>query len=543
MKKGLITAIILSFVISFMLFIFEPITMYANNIDDFWFDLYTLIKPTLLLFSISFVGLSVFFLIMYFIAKKTKKSIIFNISLYLAGFGFLCAYIHSNFLAGFLPSLDGTTIEWGGKAANISSIAVCIVVAALFIVGHIKLGGEKTVKYSSYAYLAVFAMLSVSLLSTCLTTPVFEAKKVLNTSTVDELYTVSTNRNYFILLLDAVDSQAFNKVVQKKDEYKAIFKDFSYYPDTLSGYAFTRDSIPFIFSGIWNENQEQFDKYSTRAFSESKFFNTLAEQNWQRDFYEYEYTWHNNKALDFNNIVSVVGKPSTKVFMKEELKYILFKTLPFPLKRFSKIDTMEFEKPQSDNDAEPFAWDNLDFYNGHLDRTAETTDNKLFQFYHLDGGHVPFDLDENLNELPDEDGTYPQKLEAALKVADSFLKYLKKNNAYENATIVVMADHGFWFEGTDRQNPILYIKGPNEKHDKMIVSEKQVSYADLCDTFTELLDRKKSTEIFSNLPTDGRVRRYLYNEFLHEDHMEEYEQTGKAWETSTFKPTGRSYDL
>ena len=32
---------VLSLVVSFMFFVFEPITMYANNIDDFWFDFYT----------------------------------------------------------------------------------------------------------------------------------------------------------------------------------------------------------------------------------------------------------------------------------------------------------------------------------------------------------------------------------------------------------------------------------------------------------------------------------------------------------------------
>ena len=40
--------VLLTLVTLFMLFIYEPIIMYAGNIDDFWFDLY-MILPSLFL--------------------------------------------------------------------------------------------------------------------------------------------------------------------------------------------------------------------------------------------------------------------------------------------------------------------------------------------------------------------------------------------------------------------------------------------------------------------------------------------------------------
>ena len=77
----------------------------------------------------------------------------------------------------------------------------------------------------------------------------------------------------------------------------------------------------------------------------------------------------------------------------------------------------------------------------------------------------------------------------------------------------------------------------------MVVSDKQISYADLYNGFIELLDNKSSTEIFKDIPTEGRIRRYLYNGFNEEEHMYEYEQTGHAWEADKLKPTGREFDL
>lgn len=542
--KKLRSAIILSFVIGFMFFIFEPITMYANNVNDFWFDFYTLIGPTTLFFLGSSLALILFFAGVYFLAKKLKKPAIYNFTLLFAGGCFLCAYIHSNFLAGFLPSLDGTTFDWSDTTANVVSIVVCLAIAAVIIIARIKLGFEKTSKYLTYGSLAIFAMLFLSLVSTCLTTPVFEAKDILALATNEDLYTVSTDRNYVVFLVDAVDATAFNKVVQSNDEYKSALKDFSYFPDTLSGYAFTRDSIPFIFSGEWNENKELFPAYSTKAFDNSAFFKVLAQEGYQRDLYDTEFTWRSNKAFDFNNVVAIDDEVSLYHLAGQEIKYALFKSLPFPLKRFSRADKLNFAATMNRESHDAFEWDNIPFYNSHLGRQADTTKNKLFQYIHLEGGHVPFDVDANMNYLPNsEGGTYPDKLEVTMKVFASYLEYLKENDAYDNATIVFLADHGFWYDGTNRQNPILYVKGPNEEHDQMLVSDKQVSYEDLCQAFIELTDGRSSTEIFSELPTDGRVRRYLYNGFENEEVMPEYEQTGKAWDTSTFKPTGRSFDL
>lgn len=517
--------------------------MYANNVNDFWFDFYTLIGPSILFFMFSSLVLILFFLAVYAIAKKIKKPAIYNFALLFAGFCFLCAYVHSNFLAGFLPSLDGSTIEWGDMAANIVSIVVCLAIATTVIFVRVKFGFEKAAKYLSYASVAIFVMLSLSLVSTCLTTPVFESKGILALSTNKDLYTVSTDRNYIVFLVDAVDSTAFNKVVQSKDEYKNALKDFSYFPDTLSGYAFTRDSIPFIFSGKWNENEDVFFRYSTDAFDDSTFFKTLSDENWQKDLYDAELTWRSEKAFEFKNLVAVDDKVSLPRLAAQEIKYILFKSLPFPLKRFSRIDKMHFEAAMDKAGNDSFEWYNAPFYNSHIGRQANTTDNKLFQYIHLEGGHVPFDTDAELNYLSNEDGAYADKLGATMKTFVSYIEYLKNNNAYDNATIVLLADHGYADEGSGRQNPILYIKGPNEHHEKMLVSDKQVSYEDLCVAFTELIDGRASTEVFSGLPTDGRVRRYLNNQYLHEEHMEEYEQTGKAWDMSTFKPTGRSFDL
>ena len=539
--KFFIPALILSFAISFMLFIYEPITMYANNIPDFWFDFYILIKPIMLFSLLSFIILSVFFLVTYFIAKRFKHIGLYYFALLFATFCFICAYIHSNFLANFLPPLDGTTFDWSDPTANIISILTCIIIAIGIISSIFKINCIKTIKYTSFINLAIIAMLSISLLSTATTTDVFSPKDFIPTSTEKNLNLVSNDKNFMIFLVDAVDSVQFNKIVSNNQDYQNALKDFSYFPDTLSGYTFTRDSIPFILSGEWNENQTTFSEYSTNAYDNSKFFAKLSERNYNKNLYEIDFTWNSNKAADFDNIQSSTKSMNQKAFLKQELKYLLYKSLPFPLKAFSKIDTLNFAAAKQETNN--FQWDDINFYHNYLDQPLEKTNEKYFQFIHIEGGHVPFDTDENVNPISEDKGTYPQKLEATMKIISSYINRLQENHTYDNSVIIILADHGYQYDGSSRANPILYIKGINETHNKMLTSDKQISYADLCNTFMELVEDKKSTEILAEIPDTGRIRRLISNPFKSENHMIEYKLNGKAWDANALQPTGKEYNL
>lgn len=537
-------ALIFSAIFSFMLFIVEPTTMYAGNSDDLWFDYYLLMGPSILLFFLCFAALFIFLCIIHAISSRIKNPKLFQFTYLFLSFCFICAYIQSNFLSSFLPPLDGSEPNWGEFLPNLISIVLLLFVAGSIIFLCIKFTIEKTIHYVFYVSLAVFAMLFTSLFTTFLTTSIFEPKGNIPVATIDNINLVSTNRNFLILLVDAVDSTHFNNVIKENPDYKSILSDFTYFPDTLSGYSFTRDSIPFILSGVWNENTKPFNQYSTEAYDNSKFFSALSAENYNKNFYEYSFVWQSRKAFEFENVVPVSDGVKTGFFIKQELKYILFKTLPHPLKRFTKIETLDFTPAQNDPPTTPaFFWSDTDYYHNTLKEPLSFTDEKYFQFIHLEGAHTPFTLSKDLEEADSEIYTYYDKLEATAKIIRAYIERLKTNHVYDNSTIVIMADHGFWYEKTGRQNPILYIKGVNEHHHEMQISEKQVSYADLCDTFIELLNDKKSTELFSDLPTNGRLRRYIDNLFNHEEHMTEYETTDKAWIKDGLKATGEEYDL
>ena len=91
-----------------------------------------------------------------------------------------------------------------------------------------------------------------------------------------------------------------------------------------------------------------------------------------------------------------------------------------------------------------------------------------------------------------------------------------------------------------RTNPILFIKGVDEHH-AMLRSTKPISYTDLDSAYVDLLDGKKSYELFDGIEYP-RERRVLWYKYTKENHMVEYMQTGKAWDKKTLKATGKEFN-
>ena len=538
--KNLIAPSIMSFVIAFMLFIYEPITTYASNTEDYWFGLKLLLINNLEFFAITTIILFLLNIIIYFISKKSKKECIFDIYIIILFISFLATYIQGNYLAGTLPTLDGTPIIWNDytKQGVISSVLwIFIIIVNVILYRKTRIKYKKIVSYIS---IAIFAMLFVSFLSTLLTSKQIHSPKGKYIPTTENINDLSTNNNFLILLVDMEDSKTFDKVL-RENKKEILFKDFTYFPDTLAAYPFTRESIPYILSGKWYEAETSYTEYYNEAMNNSPFIKKLKENNYDINIYENELNWTDSKSLEINNIKAINFEIDNKIFFKQEAKYILFKYLPFPLKKYSKIETLDYNlcRKESRDSNNIFSSDNKDAFD-LLDKVSLQT-KEYFQFVHIDGGHYPWDMNKNFEKI--EDGTYEEKIESSITVIEKYLNRIKESGQYDNSVIIILADHGNnGYNSVGRQNPILYIKGLNEQHDEMIVSDKKVSYEDLnTSIYTDLLEGKKSTELLQDID-DHRIRRFLWYKDKDYDKLQEQTLDGHAWETEKLIPTGVKYE-
>lgn len=536
--KNLMPPFIMSFTIAFMLFIYEPITTYASNFEDYWFDFKTLLLNNLVFFAILLVVLLLISNIIYFISKKTKKNIIYNVYVITMFVCFISTYIQGNYLAGALPTLDGTPIVWNDYTTQgIISLILWIFIISLNIILYKKFETNYN-KIAAFISIAIFAMLFVSCLSTLLTNNQIYIQKGYYISTTENINNLSTNNNFLVLLTDMEDSKTFDKTLRENNK-ESLLSDFTYFPDTLSTYPFTRESIPYILSGKWYEAEIPYIEYYTKAMNTSPLIKNLKDNNYDINIYETELNWADSKSLEISNIKAINFEVDNRIFFKQEAKYILFKYLPFPLKKYSKIETLDYSfcRKETLNSTNIFSSDNKEVFDV-LD-TASLQEKNYFQFVHIDGGHYPWDMNKDFEKI--ENGTYEEKIESSITVIEKYLNRIKESGQYDNSIIIVLADHGNnGYDPIGRQNPILYIKGLNEHHNEMVVSDKKVSYEDLNNSiYSDLLEGKKATELLPDI-TNNRVRRFIW--YKDYDKMQEQTLDGHAWETEKLMPTGVKYE-
>lgn len=541
----------LSFVFCFMLFIYEPINTYLSNPVDFVYSIKEYLPAVLKLFAVAFIGIGAVLTLICFILKKSKKFTDFPKYIFIAmSYIFFTSYIQGNFLANKLPALTGSSFDISShkKLVIISSICYLVIGFILFI-SLKKIDPDKIIKYILNMISIIFIMITASFMVTIFVYINDDSKQISHTKTYDTNFDIySKNKNFVVFLVDAVASKQFNEIIDSDKKYQDMFSDFTYYTDAMSVYPYTRDSIPLILSGKANKNENAFGEYCSNAYDNSDLFENLKNNDYDINLYEDYLIWSNNKKFDIaNTTINHNNYSELKDYTNMQLRYNWFKYAPFVLKKFAKIEYVTFKFSQSESEnSNIYSWNNDNLYNKIKNyANVDTKSKNDFKFIHAEGAHVPYAYNENLKKIDNSD--YTQSIKASITLVNSYIQRLKDNGLYDNTAIVIMADHGY--SGIDshekhdilkRFNPIFLVKGFNEKHD-LQKSDKPISYYDLQPAFADIINGKKSDELFNDIQAP-RTRSLLWYVYTKENNMVEYETDGTSVDIEKFKETGNVYN-
>lgn len=220
--KRLTPAYILLFAFCFMLFVYEPVLMYSTNKNDFWFDFQIMIIPTMVLFFIFLTAGAVLMTVLYFITGIFHHVgfQIFQCGLIALFVIFLATYIQGNFLISSLPVLTGETIVWEAYSReNMITLIVWIMLAVLAVFMVVKYKADLTVRWAKRMALVIVAALTVSLIPEMAANDALKNKDAV-ILTDKHFNDISTNRNFLILLVDAVDYRAFQQLIDSDETYR-----------------------------------------------------------------------------------------------------------------------------------------------------------------------------------------------------------------------------------------------------------------------------------------------------------------------------------
>lgn len=542
-KKHFLSAILLSAAMGFMLFIFAPLEIYFNNMNEFGFDFYNLLPVCLFMFGgFFFVNI----LIGGILFKLNKKIYQVYVCIYL-GF-FVCTYIQGNFMVGNLPRLDGSPIDWNQYSMQrVSSIVLWVIVGIVVTMAVKKFSLSKIVDAAGAIGGGFCLMLLISLIMLGYTWEGFEDKLSINIS-ADYMMEMSTDQNMIILVLDTVDGETMLNLIEKHPEYKEVMSDFTYYSDVMAAYPYTIYAIPFILSGEWYEKGEEYDEYAGRVYSSAPLFEKLNQESYRMGLYALSVLGYDRSMLSFENIRDGSGEfLSVPDIIKLEMKLVGFKYMPFDIKRFCVVLPSDIADVWVNGDADEgamFKGRNEEMYSYIQEVPITLSDDKCFRFIHIFGGHAPWYHDINMNEI--EEGTYEQSVEACMTIVAAYLQKLKESGVYDNTAIMILSDHGYNVEddasSEGRQHGILFVKGIGEHYDEMQVSTAPISHADFSDAYIRLIDGKTGEDVFEYKEGDIRERRYLYYGYGNNSQFQECIQTGYAGNEETLIFTGVKYD-
>lgn len=437
--------------------VFTPSSLFLDNIDEFLLD-YINILPIILPAALSILAAVIIFALCITGETSLKYYIglIFSIS--------LSAYIQGNFLNFRLPSLDGTEIDWSSYSLQniISAVfwAACILIT-LGIVFRFKEKAEPAMKYISYFLSAV------QLISLCAL--IFTNRLPENAnhgfSKADE-FTVGEKENVVIFIIDTLQASTLEEYITSASYPSGQLDDYTFFDNAVSGGAPTQLAVPLLMTGSEYDPTQSMTEYKKDLWKETPLYDYLHENNFDVRFFTTINSLPGIKEGIADNYAVTIDRhiSSYTAFTKQLYKLTNFYIMPQFVKEYFWLTTDDLTASiESSNSC--FRTNNYKFYQDLLDAgELQAKYEKAFRLYHLQGVHMPYNTDENMN--PAEEGTVTeiQQLQGVMKEINIYIDEMKRLGVYDSSSIIILGDHGRHETDNPEANPALLIKLPNESH-------------------------------------------------------------------------------
>lgn len=545
-EKVLISALV-SFVFSFIIFLFNPIDIVANNAQEFSFALSDIIGGVLLSFFASFAIL--FAVLMIF--NKYILNIITSLLLSV----FISDYIY-NLTVGKGTLVSGDVRIDYGKSTTIFLIIIIAVAYALFLAGVLLKNKWKNV--CAFICVLLIAMNSATLVSDFATKDFVNKNGTTIKYALSEknLFGVSKKENVVYFLFDRFDTKFYDEVVNDNPNYFSKSLDgFTYFDNAVSTFSRTYPAVAGLITGVTYDGNTSSNEYFKKAYTTSPFLKDLKSNGYEINIYAdryYEYsdaecfkdtvsnaTKINGYTPDKTNILKYLLSLSDARTIACKMPTLLFKhTANGTVLTLSKLNSKD--KIYHDDDAALYK--NLKSSGLHY-----TNSDKNYTFIYLHGTHSPYTLDADAQRV--KASTSKEQTIGSFKIIADYVDQMKKLGVYDNSTIVITGDHGYPYtdtepllESTDTgTKTAVFVKPKSSKTSGLSVSHAPASVADIIPTIVKDTGIKTSTDygesLFDIAQDSARKRIYYHSRLTGNSKLilDKYTITGDAANIKNWK--------
>ena len=472
-------ALLCALAFAFTFVFFGPCELYIQNIQHMEFPFSTLVS------AMALTGLCVFALLFALLCILRGK--VFNCALSGLFAVTLAGYLQRNFLNVDHGPLDGRSISWVHFAsATVMDFLVWIgIVLAVFVLLYFSR------RVWTYAVRLVCVMLvfaqSVAFVAMTANNTDLTRQDGLYPST-DGLFNVSTGNNVVFFLYDSLDNNLTDEVFVRYPEIQEALGGFTYYRNFTGSYLRTVPSVAYLLTGQKCDYTLSYFDYFSQAYQKGTFLPDIVRAG--------------NKTRIYTTTPNAFGVSGNVLGLAENIRERSRDSVSYPtmLRLMLNLSAYVYA-PEA---FKPFFW----MYTGELSAINRLSDlyelddprfwntmrqngitredaTGMFTFYHLNGAHGPFSMNERGEDIGWATGHDAELAQVAggLNMLLQYIDMLKEAGLYDNTTIIISADHGCADVLTELNQavcPALLVK-PAGADDSapMAVSEKQVNQDNL----------------------------------------------------------------
>lgn len=534
-RMRLVLLIAGTFAYTFM--IFGPYELFLSNSNNFVANFSDMWFP-MLVYGI--LGFGVLTALLFLVKGKAGDYLL----CFVAGVT-LAGYLQGNYMNIYLGDLSGTLVHWEEyyEEAFFNTIIWLLLLGGVFLLYYFS---KKIWKGTlTYVFLMIFAMQFVAMGSLFLTQDLSDHNS--GFFSTEHEFELAKEDNIVMFVIDRMDTDYLNEILAEDPDLfvREGYDGFVYYPNCVSRYKSTFPSMTYMLT----EKQFHFDtplqQYFDEAWSEAPHLRRMLDDGYQFQLLgSFECTAGNGKCMD--GLVSNYCTDQRKIpyvrFPAMMLKLLCYRDMPHILKQFFWLYTGDVNNTYTDG----YMLNDSQFYQDMKTTGVSIGDfDKQLILYHLYGSHSPYWMDENA-QLNEKGSDVISQTKGCVKIVTEYLDEMKRLGVYDDATIIVTADHGeneYADVTSETLNPIFMMK-ESGAHGDWSVSNVPIMNTDIWPT---LFDEDVVSDEFCNIKLlkedTKRVRTVYYHSGLIKD---TYEVDGDGQNYENWKHIGTEkikYDM
>lgn len=426
----------------------------------------------------------------------------------------IASYIQNMFMNVKLSEADGSPMNWNElKSFTIINLIVWIVMLALVICGSVFL--KKYWTKISMGAAAFFSLIQVVAVVSLVLPAMTEHKESGNLQmATDERFQVAKENNIIIFVLDTFGNMQYEEALKKYPEIAEDLSDFTFYNNADCHYYCTFPSMTHMLTGNefdFNATSEGWMQTAWTSERAVNFYQTLHDDEYTVNLYSatpgYVYGDLENLYGKIDNVRGVDTIVKKGVLVKRICKMSIYKYVPYIVKPYFEVLSKEFDSVVEYAEGDSCTDDNGEFYQLLLNNPLEISNDmkNAVIIQHIFGTHQPYTLNQNAEIV--EEAERIDTIKGLSVILNEYMQQLKDIGMYDDATIIITADHGAWYGG-DTQ-PIFFIKQSGETHEALVVNEAPISLDDMQATILSLAGEDYSaygTSVFDWNADDARER-------------------------------------